>query len=103
MLATGGADGGVRLWDVQRGSQIGPPLAGHTQSVLDVKFSPDGTRLASASVDRTIRVWPVPTPSREKLCDKMNYNMSHDDWAFRVGADIPYKKLCENLPVAGEG
>lgn len=35
-------------------------LSGHTAGVTDLAFSPDGTWLASASADRTLRVWVAP-------------------------------------------
>ncbi|KEP45443.1 eukaryotic translation initiation factor eIF2A [Rhizoctonia solani 123E] len=49
----------VQLWDVQKMTAAANPLKGHTAYVNSVQFSPDSTRVASGSEDRTIRVWEV--------------------------------------------
>ncbi len=56
VLASAGDDNTIRLWDPDSGTQT-HLLAGHTQWVYSVAFSPDGTRLASAGADGTVRLW----------------------------------------------
>jgi WD40 repeat protein len=62
LLASGGADATVRLWEV--GKPQAPPrvLHGHKGEVWAVAFSPDGQILASGSEDRTVRLWEVGKP-----------------------------------------
>ncbi len=56
--ATGGEDGKIAIW------RNGNPLPertyeGHTAPIVSLAVSPDGKWLASASWDRTIRLWPL--------------------------------------------
>jgi len=60
LIATGGSDATVRLWDPTTGYQIGQPLTGHADSVRAVTTVPlpDGrTLIASVGKDRTVMVW----------------------------------------------
>jgi WD40 repeat protein len=61
ILAAGGVDGAVQLWDVRKRHRIGQPLTRHTSSITSVAFSPKGNILATSSDDNTVRLWNVGT------------------------------------------
>ena len=66
--ATGGWSGAVRVWALPGSTPVGAPFLGHTDRVTGVAWRPGGpgpgeeeesasATLASASVDRTVRLW----------------------------------------------
>jgi hypothetical protein len=52
----------ARLWNAESGREIAV-LRGHTDWVHGVSFSPDGSRLVTASGDNTARIWDAETGS----------------------------------------
>jgi len=64
-VLAGGADKQVRLWRWVSGDQPGiNPLVQvrfvHEDEITDLAIDPSGTRLATASADRTVKVWSLP-------------------------------------------
>jgi len=61
LLLSAAADGKVKLWDIYHDRELLRTYAGHTKSVIDVDFTPDGTKFLSASYDRQLKVWDTET------------------------------------------
>eukprot|EP01114_Cavostelium_apophysatum_P022517 TRINITY_DN8175_c0_g1_i1.p1 TRINITY_DN8175_c0_g1~~TRINITY_DN8175_c0_g1_i1.p1 ORF type:complete len:412 (-),score=73.95 TRINITY_DN8175_c0_g1_i1:241-1476(-) len=62
-------------------------LSGHSEAVLCVAFSPDGTKLASGSGDTTVRFWDVDTNTPTHTC------RGHTNWVLSVAWSPDGKKL----------
>jgi eukaryotic-like serine/threonine-protein kinase len=60
LVASGGDDGVVRLWESGTTRLIGT-LEGHTGTVWCMALSADGLRVASGGVDDTVRLWDSRT------------------------------------------
>jgi hypothetical protein len=65
LLARGGEDGVIRVWDLRTSEEIGS-FSGHRGSLASLCFSPDGRRLLTASSDTTAIVWDT-APLRARL------------------------------------
>ncbi len=90
LLATGGHDGTVRIWDVAKGTQV-REIKAHTtpapSPVYCVVWSSDSKQLVSGSLDRSIKLWDAANgnmvrefkPYKEKEFDK-----GHRDGVFCV-------------------
>eukprot|EP00931_Biecheleriopsis_adriatica_P076826 TRINITY_DN50499_c0_g1_i1.p1 TRINITY_DN50499_c0_g1~~TRINITY_DN50499_c0_g1_i1.p1 ORF type:complete len:409 (-),score=66.11 TRINITY_DN50499_c0_g1_i1:89-1264(-) len=106
LLATGGEDHTVRLWDlrdIEPSSQLARQsrekvcgvnlahftLKGHVGGVAAVKFSGDGQLLASCSKDCDVRVW-VPSLFSPMLLAKIH---AHEAWIRDLAWTVDQKFL----------
>jgi WD40 repeat protein len=76
MVAWGGG-ATATLWN-PRGHAAPVDLIGHAGTVLDVRFSPDATLLATASADGTARLWRVDNG------DPIATMFGHANWVTRL-------------------
>jgi WD40 repeat protein/transcriptional regulator with XRE-family HTH domain len=56
LLASGGYDGNIRLWEARSGQQLAT-LQGHTSGIWSIAVSADGQLLASGGFDGAVRLW----------------------------------------------
>ncbi|MCQ6513372.1 hypothetical protein NPN18_26800, partial [Vibrio parahaemolyticus] len=68
--------GNVRLWNLLTGEEANMHTF-HSKTVRALEFSRDGT-LASASDDRTVRIWDPAKSNTMKIL------RGHTDWIFAI-------------------
>ena len=75
-VTSGDYDAMIRLWDIDTGENI-RTLTGHTSIIYDLTFSDEGI-LASASEDDTVRLWDV------EAGESINTLIGHTADVYRV-------------------
>src|SRR5260221_585567 len=65
-MATAGADARIAIWTAGR-QQPDEVFEGHRAPISGLAVSPDGSMLASASWDRTVRLWPLGSGAKRVL------------------------------------
>ncbi|WP_330349118.1 NACHT and WD repeat domain-containing protein [Streptomyces sp. NBC_00582] len=66
LLASGGGDGTIRLWNTVRADHptaLGNPLRGAQGAISALAFSPRGNLLAATGEDGTVRMWDLSRPT----------------------------------------
>ena len=64
MLATAGGLK-IKFWEVESGREI-LSVKAHEDDILCLDFAKDGSKLVSGSWDKTVRIWEVCHPERER-------------------------------------
>ncbi len=82
ILASGGPESVVRLWDPKSGKNI-TKFVGHADNIRSILMSDDGGTLMTASSDQTVKVWSV-TAGR---C--MHTLTMHNDSVWSLYSDHP--------------
>lgn len=92
MIATAETNSVITLWDGRtletQGDLGGIEMAGHTDKVSAVAFSPDSERLVSGGWDETVRTWDVAARQQTLLSYTDGHGTEVDGVLFSADGDV---------------
>lgn len=74
VLASGGMDAHLKIWDLKNPLKLTKSLPAHYFTVNDIAISPSGTYFATASRDKTWKIWNAFTFDLLKVIDFERYD-----------------------------
>jgi WD40 repeat protein len=84
LLATGGGEpsrsGEVKIWEVPSGKLVRTLETLHSDTVFGVRFSPDGSKLASCAADKFMKVVDVATGKELRSFEGHTHHVLAVDW-----------------------
>ncbi len=83
-LATGGGspsqEGEIKVFDLNAGNLLLDIKNGHSDTVFGVRFSPDGTKLATCAADKFIKVFELPSGKFLKSFEGHTHHVMDVGW-----------------------
>jgi WD40 repeat protein len=80
VLASGGADNTVKLWDTSSG-QLLRTLSGQSGTVYSLAWSPDAKALASGDDDNTVKIWDASSGKLMRTLPRNSYTVYCVAWS----------------------
>lgn len=88
-LVSGGKDGHLRTWDLRNGQRAVLALPAHRSTIYQAAFSPSCATLATASRDKTVKLWQADSLDPLGRLDARTGGHAHSVNALRwTGSDL---------------
>ncbi len=97
LLASGSDDRTVQLWDSVRWERV-DAFTADGKRVIEVDFSPDGSRLATAGGSGVVKVWPTTPATAEQICQLIRAHVTATRLQEALGTDLK-PEACTDLDV----
>lgn len=95
-IATASRDKTVRLWNRSNLNAQPITLKDHPDWVFSIAFSPNSEQILAGTKEDVIRAWPTNIEvMADKICNKIDRNMTEDEWDTFVGEEVPYEETCD--------
>ncbi len=96
-IATASRDKTVRLWNRNDINAQPITLKDHPDWVFSITFTPNSEQILAGTKETVVRAWPTNIEvMADKICNKLNRNMTSDEWETFVGDDVPFEKTCKD-------